>query len=118
MRLLSSTAQERIVVVSGRLFHENRCRRVGAHWFQVRAHADSIYTLKRTDDIAEMSHHALGLCFANAAAASANSDVGRRSVCTPFAFGAHSTEPSRMQPQIHCSCCDAIGRQRACVFAS
>ena len=90
MRLLSSTAQERIVVVSGRLFHENRCCRVGAHWLEVRAHAESIYTLKRTDDKAEMSHYELGLCFAHAAAASANSDVGRRSVCTSFALGAHS----------------------------
>ena len=90
MRLLSFTAQERIVVVSGRLVHENWCHRVGAHWFEVRAHAELTYTLKRTDNIAEMSHRALGLCFAHAAAASATSDGGRRSVCTPFAIGAHS----------------------------
>ena len=69
MRLLSFTAQERIVVVSGRLVHENWCHRVGAHWFEVRAHAELTYTLKRTDNIAEMSHRALGLCFAHAAAA-------------------------------------------------
>ena len=30
MRLLSSAAPERIVVVSGRIVHENRCHRVGA----------------------------------------------------------------------------------------
>ena len=49
MRLLSSTAQGRIAVVSGRLVHENRCHRVGAHWFEVRAHAELTYTLKRTE---------------------------------------------------------------------
>ena len=43
MRLLSSTAQERIVVVSGRLVHENRCHRSGAHWLEVRADADLTY---------------------------------------------------------------------------